>query len=167
MTDDDWERRLAALWDAFDDLPEDELHARMERLVAELDPDDPVGPFERASALDSTGHSDRAVPEYARALELGLSGPRRRRAVIQMASSLRNLGQARRSAELLSAERERTSDELDDAVAAFLALALADDGREREALGLALTALAGHLPRYGRSLTNYAHELADAPRPPG
>ncbi len=60
---------------------------------------------------------------------------------------------------LLRAERERGSDELDGAVAAFLALALADTGREREALSLALAALAPHLPRYGRSLANYAREL--------
>ena len=39
---------------------------------------------------------------------------------------------------------------------AILALALADLGREREALGLALVALALHLPRYRRSVTNYA-----------
>jgi hypothetical protein len=47
------------------------------------------------------------------------------------------------------------------AVAGFLALALADVGREREALSMALTALAPHLPRYSRSLTNYARLLTD------
>jgi len=45
-------------------------------------------------------------------------------------------------------------------VSAFLALALADIGREREALGLALTALSRHLPRYDRSLANYARLLS-------
>jgi hypothetical protein len=39
--------------------------------------------FERASAFDSTGHSDRAVPLYRRALERGLDGRRRRQAVIE------------------------------------------------------------------------------------
>ena len=60
---------------------------------------------------------------------------------------------------LLRAECARASDGLDDAVSAFLALALADQGAEREALGLALGALAPHLPRYQRSLANYAAEL--------
>ena len=64
------------------------------------------------------------------------------------------------SVALLSAEREAGSDELDDAVAGFLALALADSGREREAAGLALAALAKHLPRYNRSLANYAEDLS-------
>ena len=76
-----------------------------------------------------------------------------------MASSLRNLGRAEESVELLSAERERGSDELDDAVAAFLALALTDTGREREATALALEALAPHLPRYQRSLASYARSI--------
>ena len=37
--------------------------------------------------------------------------------------------------------------------------ALADTGRERDAVALALTALARHLPRYTRSLAAYADDL--------
>jgi len=99
------------------------------------------------------------VPLYREALERGLSGERRRRAVIQLASSLRNLGEAYESVALLEAELNAGSDHLDDAVRAFLALALADTGREREAAAHALTALAPHLPRYQRSLANYAQLL--------
>jgi hypothetical protein len=156
----DWERRLAELWSSFDDSDEDEFLARMERLAAELPEDDAVAAFERAAAFDSTGHEDRAVPLYRRALELGLGPDRRRRAVIQLASSLRNLGEAPESVELLTAELAAGSDELDDAVRAFLALALADTGRERDAVSHALTALAPHLPRYQRSLAYYARSLS-------
>ena len=78
-----------------------------------------------------------------------------------MASTLRNLGEVSESVALLRAERDRPSDELDDAVAAFLALALVDAGREREATALALEALAPHLPRYQRSLANYAREIGE------
>jgi hypothetical protein len=117
--------------------------------------------FERAGAFDSTGHSDLAVPLYRQALELGLHGERRRRAVIQMASSLRNLGRAPESVALLTAERDAGSDHLDDAITATLALALVDTGREREAVSIALTALARHLPRYQRSMTNYARMILD------
>lgn len=60
---------------------------------------------------------------------------------------------------LLTREREAGTDALDDAVAAFLALSLADTGREREALSLALRALSRHLPRYNRSLARYAEAL--------
>jgi tetratricopeptide (TPR) repeat protein len=151
-------RELAELWESLGEMPEDEFLARMDTLAAGL-PDRGVAAFERAGARDSTGHSDQAVPLYREALDHGLEGIRRRRAVIQMASSLRNLGQAQESVELLSAERERTSDELDDAVTAFLALALVDVGREREAAALALEALAPHLPRYQRSLASYARSI--------
>jgi tetratricopeptide (TPR) repeat protein len=161
----EWERRVDEVWSAGDDLDEQELLTAIEVLAAELGDDSPVAAFERASSLDSTGHSDLAVPLYRRALELGLADPRRRRAVIQLASSLRNLGEAEESVALLRAELDQPADELDDAVRAFLALALVDTGREREAAGVALGALAPHLPRYQRSLANYSRELSDRPGP--
>ena len=160
MDHEDWDRRLALLWQTIDDQPEDDFLAAIENLVAELPPDDAVGLFENASAFDSTGHPDHAVPLYRRALERGLSGQRRRRAVIQLASSLRNLGAAEESVALLADELAAGSDDLDDAVRAFLALALTSVGREREAVSLALTALAPHLTRYNRSLAAYADEIA-------
>lgn len=156
-----WEQRLSALWASIDDHSEEEFVNAMRALTDELPDDSAVAVFERGCAFDSTGHSDLAVPLYRQALERGLEGERRRRAVIQMASSLRNLGQPAESVALLSAEREAGSDALDDAVSGFLALALADIGREREALSLALTALAHNLPRYQRSLANYAADLSD------
>ena len=157
----DWERRVEALWAAIDDYSEEEFLAKMEALASELPHDHPIADFERASSFDSMGHSDRAVPLYRKALENGLQDPRRRRAVIQMASSIRNLGRADESVAELEAERQRSSDELDDAVDAFLALALVDVGREREAVALLLTALAKGLPRYQRSVRNYAAALTE------
>jgi|1185.fasta_scaffold217748_2 hypothetical protein len=154
---DPWEQEVDALWASFDELDEGTFLARMQELAATLPPT--VAAFERASAFDSTGHEHEAVPLYREALELGLDPPRRRRAVIQLASSLRNVGRADESVALLRAERDEGSDELDDAVDAFLALSLVDAGHEREALSVALAALAQHLPRYQRSLANYAREL--------
>src|SRR4051812_18670290 len=155
----DWEQRVAELWESLDEVSEEEFLTRMEELAAELPEDSPIAAFERAAALDSTGHSDLAVPLYQRALAGDLDGERRRRAVIQLASSMRNLGHAQESVALLSEERDAGSDHLDDAVSAFLALALVDVGREREAASLALEALAPHLPRYRRSLANYARDI--------
>jgi tetratricopeptide (TPR) repeat protein len=161
----DWERRVAAAWASIERRSEAEFLNLIGQLAAELPADSGVGLFERAASLDSTGHADLAVPLYRQALDRGLSGERRRRAVIQLASSLRNLGQAQESVALLTAELDAGSDRLDDAVRAFLALALADLGREREALALALTALAAHLPRYQRSLANYARLLLEESEP--
>ena len=154
-----WEERIAALWSALDDHAEEEFVALVGKLTAELAAGDARAPFEMACAFDSTGHSDRAVPLYREALASGLTGLRRRRAVIQLASSLRNVGHVEESVALLEGERDAGSDPLDDAVAGFLALALADVGREREALSYTLVALAKHLPRYNRSLANYAGDL--------
>jgi tetratricopeptide (TPR) repeat protein len=158
---ENWERRLADLWTTLDERPDDEFVAAVDALAGELAADDGRGPFERAAARDSTGRSDLAVPLYRRALDLGLADERRRRAVIQLASSLRNLGELAAAVELLEAELARTSDDLDDAVRAFLALALIDSGRAPEALCHALTALAPHLPRYQRSVANYARLLVE------
>jgi hypothetical protein len=160
----DWEERISALWASIDDGTEEEFLSRMAELVAELPADSAVAVFERAASLDSTGHSDLAVPLYRQALQLGLPGERRRRAVIQLASSLRNLGRAPESVALLTAEQDAGSDHLDDAVSAFLALALVDTGHEREAVSLALTALSRHMTRYQRSLANYARQLDRGPR---
>jgi hypothetical protein len=157
----EWEQRLADLWASMGDHAEDEFLGRMDALVAELPAESPVGLYERASAQDSTGHSGLAVPLYRRALELGLDDDRRRQAVIQLASSLRNLGQAWESVDLLTAERDAGSDDLNDAVDAFLALALVDAGREREAVSVALLAVSRHMTRYQRSLTNYARLLPE------
>jgi len=99
------------------------------------------------------------VPLYRAALDAGLVGERRRRAVIQLASSLRNLGNPQQALTLLTAEADVTSDDLDGAVATFLALALVDLGREREAVAVALTALSKYLPRYNRSVARYAQHL--------
>ena len=155
---EDAELRLAALWDALDTLPPDAFVAQMDELApALLDPG--VAAFERASARDATGATQDAVALYREALEHGLSGSRRRQAVIQLASSLRAVGDAVTAVELLREEQQRPSDELDGAVAGFLALALADTGAPREAAAIAIEALAAQLPRYRRSLTAYAREL--------
>ncbi|WP_406416654.1 tetratricopeptide repeat protein [Streptomyces sp. NBC_01614] len=162
--DKDWEDRVTAAWATFDSYPEEaaaDFRAVIDALVAELPDDSPLGPFEQACAWDSTGHSDKAVPLYREALAGGLSGYKGRRAKIQMSSSLRNVGQAEEGVKLLTPELDAPSDELDDAVRATLALCLSSLGRDREGLSLVLGALAPHLPRYQRSMGNYARALLE------
>ena len=154
--------RAAALFAAIDDHAEADFFAAIDALVAELPADDPDGLFHRGCAQDSCGHSDRAVPLYRQALEKGLSGEHRRRAVIQMSSSLRNIGQVETALDLLLAERENGSDHLDDALACTTALCLASLGREREGLSMVVVALAAHLPRYNRSMVNYGKALSES-----
>jgi len=158
----DVNRRAAALFATIDDHEEPDFIASIDALAAELPAGDPDGLFHRACARDSWGHSDQAIPLYREALTIGgLTGENRRRAVIQMASSMRNTGQAQAALDLLVAERENGSDHLDDALAATTALCLASLGREREGLSMVLVALAKHLPRYNRSMANYAQALLE------
>lgn len=157
--DADWERRLAELWHTLDDQPGSSFIAAMEQLTAELPYGHPVALFELGAAFDSTGSPEKAVEYYQAALRSGLSGTRRRRLNVQLASSLRNLGQAQQAVDILRKELAQPADELDQAVAAFLALALADLGREREALAISLGALSTYLPRYNRSVQRYAVKL--------
>jgi hypothetical protein len=159
MSNEAWEQRIAELWAALDAHAPQDFVARVDALVAELPRGDAIGCFERASARDSTGQSDKAIPLYRAALAAGLTGIRRRRATIQLASSLRTIGEFTESEALLRAELQQPSDELDGAVRAFLALALVELGREREAVSVSLTALAKYLPRYNRSLARYAERL--------
>lgn len=157
-----WENRLASLWKTIDEREGSEFVESMRDLTSELPEGNSVSLFELGAAYDSTGSPLEAVDLYSAALLAGLSGLRRRRVRIQMASSLRNLGLSQQAADMLFAELQQPSDELDQAVSAFLALALADLGREREALSLSLGALSKYLPRYNRSLARYAGALHTA-----
>lgn len=51
----DWEQRVDRLWATMDGYDEDDFVATMANLVDELPSGDPVGLFERAASLDSTG----------------------------------------------------------------------------------------------------------------
>jgi tetratricopeptide repeat protein len=158
----DVNRRAAELFATIDDYEEQDFIAAIDALAAGLPAEDPDGLFHRACARDSWGHSDQAIPLYGKALDIGgLTGENRRRAVIQMASSMRNTGQAQAALELLVAERGHGSDHLDDALGCVTALCLASLGREREGLSMVLVALAGHLPRYNRSMANYGRALVE------
>jgi len=158
----DINHRAAALFATIDDYEEQDFIAAVDALAAELPADDPDGLFHRACARDSCGHSDLAIPLYRRALDIGgLTGENRRRAVIQMASSMRNTGQAQAALDLLAAERDNGSDHLDDALDCVTALCLASLAREREGLSMVLVALARHLPRYNRSMANYGRALVE------
>lgn len=155
----DLDTRFDAVWDD-ESLSDDERIVAIDALAA-LCGDAARAAFERAGARDSAGREGEAEPLYRRALELGLAEELRVQAVIQLASTLRNLGRVAESLDLLRAERRRGG-ELSDAVAAFYALSLASAGDPLSATSVALQALAPHLPRYRRSVTAYAQEL----RPP-
>ncbi|WP_309066284.1 tetratricopeptide repeat protein [Microbacterium sp.] len=153
---DEWQLRVDAVW-ADGSLSDRDRIARIDELARDCD-DEARALFERAGARDSAGLEAEAEPLYRSALELGLPEDLRSQAVIQLASTLRNLGRVAESLDLLRAERERGGP-LADAASAFYALSLATAGDPLAATSVALEALAPHLPRYSRSVSGYAREL--------
>jgi tetratricopeptide (TPR) repeat protein len=154
---DDWQDRVDRYWAEVDLDDEAGALAGMRALVEERGPDDAVALFEWAGIHDSLGLEDEAVPLYRRALATGLDGERTVRATIQLASTLRNLGQVDEAVDLLRAAPDVP--ELGGARRGFLALALHSRGDDAAALREALTALADTLPLYQRSMRAYAAEL--------
>jgi hypothetical protein len=161
---DDWQHRVDAVWqDA--SLSDDDRIGAIDALAAELGAEHPVALFERAGARDSAGRETEAEPLYRAALAAGLDPERRTRAVIQLASTIRNLGRVDEALRMLRDEYEASRGGLlQDEAAAFYALALVSSGDAVRGASVALTALAPHLSRYTRSVTGYAAELLD-PRP--
>lgn len=83
-------------------------------------------------------------------------------AIIQLASSLRNIDATDEAVALLEKAHQDAADSpYRDAIAAFYALALASSGAPRHGLSVALLALVPHLPRYHRSVTAYAREIVE------
>lgn len=157
----DWYERVSAVWASASELADLDVVAAIDSLVAERDPDDARAVFEAASARDYAGLEPQAEPLYRRALELGLDEATRPRAVIQLASTLRNLGKPGEAVRMLEQQlHEHPDDEWTGPSAAFLALALASRGDDRDAASVALAALAGYLPIYSGSVRSYAIELS-------
>lgn len=139
--------------------PPEAFIAHVDKLASYLPSDDRNISFHQACARDSCGRSAEAIPYYRQALDSGITGENRRRAVIQMASSMRNIGQADEAPALLLAEKDRESDHLDDALTCVIGLCLSSLSRDKEGLGAVLVALAKHLPRYNVSMANYGKAL--------
>ena len=156
-----WQARISGVWAAASDMAVLDVVAAIDSLVAECAPDDPAAIFEAASARDYAGLESEAEPLYRRAIELGLDADTLPRATIQLASTLRNLGRAAESVSLLEdLLHHHPEDEWTGPGAAFLALALASRGDDRDAASVALAALANYLPVYSVSVRTYAIELA-------
>lgn len=106
-----WEERVDEVWDAAaNTLADKEVIARIDALAAERGADDARAEFERAGARDSAGRPDEAIPLYRRALQLGLDADHEPQAVIQLASSLRNVGEREEAVALLERAHEDAAD---------------------------------------------------------
>ena len=119
--------------------------------------------YELGGAHDSAGREEQAIPHYERALALGLREDLVPGALLQLCSSLRNVGRNDEALALFDDAVARFPDHA--ALRLFRAFALATAGRDREALvdvlELARTRIdAPEIDRYRRSLESYTRALA-------
>jgi tetratricopeptide (TPR) repeat protein len=118
--------------------------------------------YEIGGEHDTAGHADEAIPHYERALALGLRDELVPQALLQLGSSLRNVGRNDEAIALFDDAVARFPDHA--ALRLFRAFALATAGRDREALvdvlDLARTRIdAPEIERYRGSLENYTRDL--------
>ncbi len=138
----------------------DEAIAHFRQLLADY-PDDPRSYYEYGGAFDSAGFENEAIPLYRTALEKGLSGDYLPQIYLQLASSLRNIGQLNEAITMLQdAVRqypERAS------LKVFLALALETADRPHDALTTLFELAIAHvdsadMKRYARSIRAYVDD---------
>ncbi|MCI1643304.1 MAG: tetratricopeptide repeat protein [Bifidobacterium crudilactis] len=121
-----WGEQVELFRSTVDDTCPDETMGSMRELVVQRPEDDPDALYEWASVHDYLGMEAEAIPLYRSALYHGLTGDRRPQAIIQLASSLRDIGDPQAAIDLL---RAHPQDQITgDAAQAFLALALRDAG---------------------------------------
>jgi len=156
------DRRIDDVWAAADEENPDALRIAMREALTGRPEGDPRALFERASVEDFLGQESAAIPLYRAALAGGLEAPFATQARIQLASSLRNVGDA--SGAIAVLKDVPPTDPLAGAAAGFRALALYDDDKPVRALRTALRALADEIPLYGRALRAYAAEVRSRPR---
>ncbi len=160
---EDLDHEIAAGWRLFDTGREDEAIEHFRRL-AEQYPADPRAHFEFGGSLDAAGHEAGAIPEYRQAIELGLAGDDMPRVLLQLGSSLRNVGEHEEAVRVLSEGGERFPGHAP--LRFFLSLALHDAGRHQkaisEALGLAFSRPdSDEMADYGRVMRRYLDALKE------
>jgi tetratricopeptide (TPR) repeat protein len=131
-----------------------ELHAQR--------PDDPQVNLHRAWTHDKLGLEKEAVPFYERALELGLAGEDLRHALLGLGSTYRALGEYEKSKATLTRGVEEFPE--DRGLQVFLAMALYNNGRAKEACEILLRLLSGTTAAddilvYKAAIDEYAADL--------
>lgn len=153
------EASVADLWDRFDSFERDDGIAAMRELAEECPAAVGRAAFELAGMFDSMGFEVEAGAGHERALELGLDEARHAQLAVQYGSTLRDIGRIDEAISVLQAAL--THESTGFAPRIVLTLALHSAGRKNEALQVAIEAQIESLPRYQRSIRNYAAALTE------
>ncbi|GGP21694.1 hypothetical protein GCM10007981_14540 [Thermocladium modestius] len=139
--------------------PDERIEEYFKRLYEEYG-NDPRLIYEYANVLDYLGKEKEAIPLYRLALEKGLNGEHKDMCLIQLASSLRVIGELQESYEILDEVYKRTKD---PASLLFFILTLNDLDMMKKAVCLLASYILeedkGLIPNYKRALRQYYGEL--------
>ncbi|MBT5902828.1 MAG: tetratricopeptide repeat protein [Opitutaceae bacterium] len=118
--------------------------------------------YQLAWTFDSLGKEAEALPQYEKAIALGLPPNEQSGALIGLGSTLRNLGELDRAADVLESGILQFPDQPE--FEAFLALVRHDQGRKTDALRIAMNTLLETsddpgITAYQRALRHYVGEL--------
>jgi tetratricopeptide (TPR) repeat protein len=118
--------------------------------------------FELGNAYDYLGKEQEAIPLYEKAIQMGLTSEYEAYALLQLGSSLRNIGRVDEAVGILS-DAEKHYPEL-PSITMFLGMAMYDSDSHSEALSTVLNAMLRHLKtsdieRYGIGLKNYIKDI--------
>src|SRR5215208_3103540 len=130
MSGDALAAEASAAWRVADSRDPGPTVERLRRL-RDAYPDDARAHYEWASALDFAGREAEAAPVYEHALSMGLPARYRAQAMLQLGSTLRNLGHHAEAVELLARARAEFPDDV--ALVGFHALALVSAGNAERA----------------------------------
>ncbi|OAT72791.1 tetratricopeptide repeat protein [Parageobacillus thermoglucosidasius] len=132
------------------------------RSLLDVFPKDAMIHFYYATTYDSLGLERKAIPYYEKAIDYGLEGELRQRALIQLGSSYRCTGQYEQAANVLKKGLKEFPDNV--ALQAFLAMALYHMREEKRAVSMLIHALVAAssdpwIKKYEKALVFYADHL--------
>jgi tetratricopeptide (TPR) repeat protein len=130
--------------------------------VAEKYPNSARAKFELANAYDFTRQEETAISLYEDAISIGLDAECEAYALLQLGSSLRNVGRIDDAISIL-ADAEHRYPEF-PSITMFLGMAMHDKNKNTEALRKTLNAMLRHLKtsdmeRYRMALENYIKDI--------
>jgi tetratricopeptide (TPR) repeat protein len=143
-------------------MHDDDAVLRDLRAAVAAGPDDPVAAFRLACEFDGRGREREAIPNYERAIELGLAGAELEMALLQLGSSHRALGEYDRAVAIWRDATARFPQ--NRALQVFLAMGLHNLGEHSAAAEILLRQLAettgdDWIGRYRRAILFYADKL--------
>ena len=143
-------------------MHDDDATLRELRAAVEARPDDPVAAFDLACEFDGRGREREAIPNYERAIALGLAGEQLEMALLQRGSSHRALGEYGRAVAVWRDATARFPE--NRGLLVFLAMGLHNLGEHSAAAEILLRQLAETtsdewIARYRRAILYYADKL--------